>query len=57
MMMNKEMSRKEFLKAVLAFACGLLILKRLPFGGSSKTLAKLNPGSYGNDIYGGTNKK
>ena len=48
-MMNKEMTRKEFLGSVAAFL-GVLILSRIPFQGAAKHLGKAKQDSYGGGI-------
>jgi hypothetical protein len=51
-MTHRDMTRKEFLSAVLAFV-GLAVLSRLPLGGGSTRHKPHQPGSYGNHPYGG----
>jgi hypothetical protein len=55
-MTNKEMSRKQFLNTVFAFF-GLFLLSRLPLGGKTSSLTHPTIGTYGNDPYGGAQKK
>ena len=56
-MMNREMTRKEFIGAIAAFL-GVALLSRIPFQDAAKHLGGASgAGSYGNATYGGINKK
>ncbi len=55
-MIDKQMTRKEFLGCVGAFV-GVLILSRLPFQGTAKQVLRGSQDSYGNATYGRTKKK
>jgi hypothetical protein len=55
-MLDKEISRKQFLGFIGAFFA-FFMLSRLPLGGGTKTFAKKNSGSYGNNVYGGKKGK
>lgn len=55
LMLDKEISRKDFLGFIGAFFA-FFMLSRLPFSGGTKKLARQSQGSYGNDVYGGNRK-